>query len=70
MTTQLTLINSSDDRPPRPAGWRLDERTRALGHRGVATARAALREGRDPPPAAPAASPGDVRPDDAGRPAA
>lgn len=36
---QLRLIDN-----PRP--WRLDERTRAIGRKGVAQAREALRQGR------------------------
>lgn len=59
--TQLRLLEITD-----PDHWRLDERTRAIGRRGVAKARAALREsaerrlGRpttdpaDPPAPAPA----------------
>ena len=35
MSKQLTLIES-------PAGWRLDERTREVGRRGLAEARAKL----------------------------
>ena len=35
MSMQLTLLES-------PAGWRLDERTREVGRRGLAEARAAL----------------------------
>jgi hypothetical protein len=75
MTTQLTLINSSDELVRQPANWRLDRRTRALGRKGVASARAALRAGRrGPPPSPPRESPGQAPehspPEAAGRPAA
>jgi hypothetical protein len=36
MARQLTLIDTS------PPAWRIDERTRETGRKGVATARAAL----------------------------
>ena len=39
MSKQLTLIES-------PAGWRLDERTREVGRRGLAEARATLSAAR------------------------
>jgi hypothetical protein len=39
MTKQLTLIDTQPD-------WRLDEKTRRLGRRGIADARAALAAGR------------------------
>ena len=38
MRNQLALID------PKPADWRLDERTRQLGRQGVAAARAALEQ--------------------------
>ena len=38
MTDQLTLIDTSDE------AWRLDERTREIGRRGVEQARRALEE--------------------------
>jgi hypothetical protein len=40
MTNQLTLITNSQ--AGRPHAWRLDERTRRIGRKGVAEARAAL----------------------------
>ena len=48
MTNQLHLIIGGDDEigAPQPAGspsWRLDSDTIALGRRGIADARAALR---------------------------
>jgi hypothetical protein len=39
MSNQLTLIEF-------PAGWQLDERTREVGRRGLAAARAALSAAR------------------------
>jgi hypothetical protein len=42
MTTQLRLIEPTD------ADWRLDERTKAIGRKGLAQARAALRAARTP----------------------
>jgi hypothetical protein len=39
MTKQLTLIDTQPD-------WRLDEKTRKVGRRGIADARAALAAGR------------------------
>ena len=39
MTKQLTLIDTQPD-------WRLDEKTRKVGRRGIAEARAALAAGR------------------------
>jgi hypothetical protein len=39
MSTQLTLIEF-------PAGWKLDERTREVGRRGLVAARAALSAAR------------------------
>jgi hypothetical protein len=39
MSTQLTLIEF-------PTGWQLDERTREVGRRGLAAARAALSAAR------------------------
>jgi hypothetical protein len=47
MARQLTLLT------PRPGGraaWRLDERTRETGRKGVAEARAALAAARRPRP--------------------
>ncbi|HZA77603.1 MAG TPA: hypothetical protein VE623_14570 [Acidimicrobiales bacterium] len=61
MTKQLTLVSSSG--PVRPRAWRLDERTREIGRRGLTEARAALTSARrrsqdaDPPTAAPPAVP-------------
>jgi hypothetical protein len=58
MDTQLHLLTSSttdNDQPSPPsppddrwlgATWRLSERTRTIGRQGVASARAALAEGR------------------------
>jgi hypothetical protein len=52
MTKQLTLITSPAGRPQ---AWRLDERTRRIGRKGLAEARAALVDARrgarapDPP---------------------
>ena len=48
MTTQLVLLEAG-----RP-GWKLDRRTREIGIRGVAQARAALRKAGSPSPAGPA----------------
>ena len=42
MNDQLELLD--DDEARRPDGWRLDERTRETGRRGVALAREALRQ--------------------------
>lgn len=44
MTTQLRLID------PTEVDWRLDEQTKAIGRRGLAQARAALRAARAPIP--------------------
>lgn len=60
MTTQLTLL-------PSRTGWKLDERTRAVGRRGVADARSVLQAARrrvdttDDVGAAPAVAGDDVR---------
>ena len=50
MTTQLRLID------PTEVDWRLDERTKAIGRKGIEQARAALRAARAPLPADPTAA--------------
>lgn len=49
MTTQLTLLAPATrpaDAPATPSAWRLDATTRAIGHEGLAAARAALAAAR------------------------
>lgn len=52
MTTQLTLLApaprtaGTDDPADAPSTWRLDATTRAIGHEGLAAARAALAAAR------------------------
>lgn len=46
MDAQLHLITTEDR-----AGWRLDRQTVEVGRRGIALARAALRDARTPRPA-------------------
>jgi hypothetical protein len=49
MTKQLTLIDSPASVHPAPVhdgAWQLDERTREVGRRGIAAARAAIRLAR------------------------
>ena len=53
MTKQLTLIDTQPD-------WRLDEKTRKVGRRGIAEARAALAAGRRARSAAHPPMPGPV----------
>jgi hypothetical protein len=56
MTTQLRLID------PTEVDWRLDERTKAIGRKGLERARAALRAARAPLPADPPAPSGTEHP--------
>ncbi|MGH9124522.1 MAG: hypothetical protein ACRDZ8_07325 [Acidimicrobiales bacterium] len=46
MARQLSLLK------PRKVDWRLDERTKEVGRRGISEARAALRRCQPPVPAA------------------
>lgn len=43
--TQLVLLTTTDATEP-ANGWRIDDHTRELGRRGLASARAALRAAR------------------------